>query len=355
MAIPQNLIDLYATRTMIPYIVTNPGVPTFLRDRLFTNVRTFDSENLDIDVTRKGRDVPTYVKSEESGNLVEHDGFDTFTYKAPYLHEYKHITSKMLRFREPGENPYAYTPPAQQLTEKMSEDFADLDTRFNRNEELQAVSIVTTGKVTPKDKDGNAFPEIDYNIQASHKPVLTGTAMWSDDSVKKNEIIDTLVDWNIDLLVKDGSRSVGLVVMGRLAWKYFIHKLDPDNETSGLDSIRASRGGYTPQQYPQGVTGGAHLDDIGNPPMYCYAEWYRDPWTKQVVPIFPENMVVMIGAGAQFWRNYGFIDNFEALRGIPRFPWIKNDPDHRFVEPHLESAPLFSAFEPDSIVAATVC
>jgi hypothetical protein len=355
MPIPQNLIDMYATRTMIPYIITNPGVPRFLRDRLFTNVRTFETKKLDIDVVKTGRDVPVYVGGKESGNLVEHDGYKSFSYEAPYSHEYKLLTPSDLRFREPGENVYDYTPPAAQLTQKLSEDFADLDTRLNRLEELQAVSLVTTGKLTPKDKDGNAFPEIDYGMQDSHKPVLTGTSMWSDPSVKKNEIIEDLSDWNVDELVKDGTRSVGLVIMGRLAWKWFMQKMDPDNETSGLASIRVSRGEIRPELLPQGVTGGARLDDIGSAPIYCYAEWYRDPYTKQTVPLFPENMVVMIGAGARFDRNYGFIENFEALRGLPRFPYPYSDPKGKFIEIHLESAPLLSMFEPDAVVAATVC
>jgi hypothetical protein len=330
---------MYATRTMVPYVLSQPGVPSFLRDRLFTNVRTFDSQKIDVDVVKKGRDVPVYCKGIEGGNLVEHDGFVSLNYEPPYLHEYKLLKPSDLRFREYGENVYNYTPPAQQLGEKMNEDFADLDTRFNRLEELQAVEVATTGKLAPKDKDGNALPEIDFQMQASHKPVLTGTDAWSDPSVKKNKIIDTMDGWNVDLLVKDGNKSVGLIVMGRAARRAFMSKMDPDNETSGFNSIRATRGEIAPGSLANGVSYIGRFAELNDAPIYCYAEWYRDPWDHAIKPLFPENMVLMVSANIRCDRNYGFIENMYALRGIPRFPWTYTDPKGKGVETHLESAP----------------
>ncbi|MFP3041884.1 major capsid protein [Treponema primitia] len=352
--IPQNLINLYETRTMIPYLAINPGVPMFLRNRLFTNVRTFDTKTIEIDIKKGGRDTAVYVDRKSPGNLVEHDGYVSFAYKPPYSHEYKVLGPDDFRFREPGENVYNYTPPAQQFSEKVSEDFADLDTRGNRLEELQAVDLVTTGKVIPRDKDGNAFPEIDYGMRESHKPVLAGTALWTDPSVKKNDIIEQMEDWNTDLLVRDGTRSVGLVIMGRNAKKAFIRKMDPDDETAGLNSVRVSRGEVDPIFLPEGIEYVGRFKEIGNAPIYCYTEWVRDPWTKQVRPLFPENMVIMVGNGARFDRNYGFIENMNALRGLPRFPWMYNDPRGKGIETHLEFSPLLSLYEVDAIVAATV-
>ena len=349
----KNMVDMYATRTLVPYIAINPGVPTFLRDRLFTNVRRFDTKKLFIDIKRGGRDIPTYVKGTEKGNFVEHDGFDTFAYEAPYLHEYKLLKPEDLQFREPSGTEYNYAPPASQLTEKLNKDAHDLDTRFNRIEELQAVEVLSTGKLIPKDKQGNAFPEINFQMKDTHKPVLS--KKWSDPNVKKNDILEQLEDWNTDLLVKDGGHSVGLVVMGRNAKKWFMRKMDPDNESAGLDSVRVARGEIMPQHLPNGVSYIGRFSEVGNAPMYCYAEWYRDPWTKETKPIFPENMVLMVGVGSRFDRNYGFIQNINALRGLERFPWIKIDPDGKGVETHLETSPLLTPYEIDAVVAATVC
>jgi hypothetical protein len=354
MPIPKNLIYMYATRTMVPYIATNPGRTTFLRDRLFTNIRTVDTKKIDIDVKIGGRDVPVYSGVLEYGNLVEHDGYVTFAYEPPHIHEYKVLKPSDLRFREPGEDVYNYTPAPQQLSEKMSEDFADLDGRFNSLEELQAVSLLTTGKLIPKDKDGNAFPEIDFKMRDSHRPVLTGTLAWSDDSVKKNAIIEQMEGWNFDLLVKDGNKSVGVIIMGREARKWFIRKMDPDNETSGFNSIRVSRGEVNAATLAEGAAYVGRFQEIGDAPVYCYAGWYRDPWDHVVKDIFPENMVLMVSGNARFDRNYGLVENFGALRGLPRFPRTKLDPDGRYIETHLESSPLLSPYEIDCVVAAQV-
>jgi hypothetical protein len=341
---------MYETRTMVPYLALNPGVPQFLRNRLFTGVRTFDSKRIDIDVAKGGRDVPVYIDQKESGNLVEHDGYVTLTYETPALHEYKRIGPENLQFREPGENVYNYTPPATLAAQRLSEDFADLDTRFNRLEELQAVEVLTTGKLVPKDKEGNAFPEIDYQMQGTHRPVWN----WSDPAAKKNAIIEMMEGANTDLLVKDGGRSVGLIVIGRNVRKLFMQKMDPDNETSGFNSIRVTRGEVEPQSLPDGVTYLGRFVEIGNAPVYCYAEWYRDPWDHITKPIFPEDMVLMVGSGARMERNYGFIGHMNALRGLPRFPWVKIDPDGKGWEAHLMSSPLLSVYEIDAVVAATV-
>ena len=349
-ALPPNFINMYETRTMVPYLILNPGVPRFLRDRLFNNVHIFDSKKIDIEVAKGGRDIPVYVNKKESGNLVEHDGYVILTYEAPYLHEYKHIEPSDLQFKEMGENVYNYTPPATQATQRLNEDFADLDTRYNRLEELQAVEVLTTGKLIPRDRKGKPFPEINYDMQGTHRPVWN----WSGPSVKKNAVIEMMEDANLDLLVKDGGKSVGLVVMGRNAAKSFMRKMDPDDETSGHNSVRVTRGEILPQALPDGVSYLGRFVEIGNAPIYCYAEWYRDPWDKVTKPIFPEDMVLMVGSGARMDRNYGFIENMKALRGIPRFPWVYKDPKGRGWEAHLESSPLLSIYEIDAIVAATV-
>jgi hypothetical protein len=293
--------------------------------------------------------------------LVERDGFETHTYEPPYLSEFMQFTGtdEDVYTRRVGEDIYHASTPAGNLAYMIGEAAANLAERFDRKEEEQAAEVLTTGMLSVKDRDGNVIALIDFGMKDSHKPVLLQGGEfkpWNDPSCKKNDILEFLSDHcDDDLIGTDSERPLTHVIMGKTAKQWLMRKMDPDNETSGLNSIRVQRGEIRPELMPQGVTGGARLDDIGSPPMYCYAEWFRDPWTKAVVPIFPENMVVMIGAGAQFFRNYGLIDNFEALRGIPRFPWIKNDPDHRFVEPHLESAPLLSMFEPDAVVAATVC
>ncbi|GHT66333.1 minor capsid protein E [Spirochaetia bacterium] len=353
MAIPQNLISLYETRTMLPFIELNPGAPTPLRDAVFTNTRLFDSKKIDIEVIKRGREVPNYCKSIESGDLVEHEGYNSFTYEAPYVHEYLHIKPEDFDFKQIGETPYNYTPPEQQVTNRLNRDYTTLDTRYNRLEERQAVELITTGALTPYDKKGNAFPTIDFGVQTSHKPVLTGTAKWNDASATKNSIIAQLVLWNTDLLVKDGTHNVRQIWMGRAAKNALINALDPDNSYAGFNSIDASRGSLDLTPLPEGISRVGRLRELGDIPMFCYVGWYKDR-TGTVVQMFPENLVVMVGSG-RYDRNYGRIENFNAPSKIARFPWIWRDPKGKGIETHLETSPLLSIYEPDDLVIATVC
>jgi hypothetical protein len=350
-----NLIDAYQTREMIPYLLTEPGERSFIRDAVFKAVRTTNASTVEIDKRFIDPSLPSYVSPEENGNQVNHQGFDTFAYKPPYVHEYKVLKPFDFDARRIGESAYEYTSPAQQLVNAMNEDLRELDTRLNRLEESQAIEIVTTGRLAPKDKAGNAFPVIDFGIKPSHKPVLTGPALWSDASKKKNAIIEDLDGWNTDLLVGDCQKNVRIVILGREAKKQLIRRFDPDNETGGLNSIRVQRGEIRPELLPNGVTYLGQLDDIGGAQIYCYSGKFKNPVSGDVAELFPANMVVMIAANIRAERVYGKIQNNRALQGLPRYPWIYQDPKGKADEIHLESAPLLILPEIDGVVAATVC
>lgn len=45
-----NMVDLYTPRTLAEVVKTTPPVRTFLRDRFFTNVKTFPTKRVDIDI-----------------------------------------------------------------------------------------------------------------------------------------------------------------------------------------------------------------------------------------------------------------------------------------------------------------
>lgn len=355
---PENYLEMYRRQVLVPFVAQRPGIQRYLVDKLFRNVRRFDDNRISFDVVRKGREIPVACKAIEAGNLVEHDKFVTVTVSVPYLKEFMLIKPSDLQFRQPGENEYNATPPAQQAVNKLNEDFAELDSRFNRYEEIQAVELLTTGKLNPKDKDGNSLfkdGEIDFKMRSTHKIVLAGAALWSDTTVKKNAIIKNLRDWNRTLLVKDGLSNCALVVMGSQAYDWFITKLDPDNETSGLNSLRVERGEFAPSPEMEGVMNIGKFTELGGAQIVCYAGYYNDPWDNTEKPLFPENGVLMIGANARFDRNYGFIENMEALRGIDRFPSVVRDTEGAWWKAKLESAPLLSPYEIDKVVFATVC
>ena len=50
-----NMVDLYTPRTLAEVVKTTPPVRTFLRDRFFTNVKTFPTKRVDIDIVKASR------------------------------------------------------------------------------------------------------------------------------------------------------------------------------------------------------------------------------------------------------------------------------------------------------------
>jgi hypothetical protein len=349
-----NVIDLYSDRDLTEYVQINPGTPRFLSTRLFRNIRRFNSDTVQIDILKGGRRLPVYVKPTEDGNLVEHSGYATHEYHPPYYHEKKILKPTDFDTRQPGETVYGYTPPAQKLANQVVTDLDDLNDDLNRLLEVQAVEALTTGKLVVKDKDGNVLDTIDFGMSADNKPVLPSAEMWSSSAVTKNAVLRNLRDWNTNLLVKNGGRSVGVVVMGSDALAAFIDKVDPDNEISGISSIRVDRGEIRPELLPNGVTYVGSFRELGGADIFGYAEWYTDAYTGDTVPLFPSSKILMVGAGARFDQNYAKIQNNRALVGIERFAWTYADPKGKADEVHLESAPLLTPYEIDSVVCAKV-
>jgi hypothetical protein len=351
---PANTINLYEDRDLTEYVQMNPGSPRFISSRLFQNIRRFNSSAIQIDLLKGGRKTPVYVNPTDDGNMIEHEGYTTHEYRPPYYHERKIVKPTDFDSRRAGETPYDYTAPVQKHAIQLLEDLDDLNNRLNRLLELQAIEGVTTGKLIVKDKDGATLDTIDFNMNSDHKPILPGAEKWTAAAITKNAVLKNLRDWNTNMLVKDGGRSVGVIVMGSDALAAFIAKVDPDNEISGISSIRVDRGEIRPELLPNGVTYVGSFRELGGADIFGYSEWYEDPFTGETAPIFPTNKVLMIGAGARFDQNYAKIQNTRALIGVERFAWQYLDPKGKADEVHLESAPLLTPYEIDCVVCAQV-
>ena len=71
-------------------------------------------------------------------------------------------------------------------------------------------------------------------------------------------------------------------------------------------------------------------------------------------PLMPVDKVLMGNPAARTQRQYGAIQDLDALASVPRFPssWIKKDPSARFVM--LQSVPLPSLHQVDAFLCADV-
>jgi hypothetical protein len=361
---PDNVINMYESRAMTEYLRQRFFIPSFLRDTFFRYIRIWVRKNIDIDILKDGRNVPFYVKPVSDGLLVERDGFETHTYEPPYLSEFMQFTGtdEDVYTRRPGEDIYNASTPAGNLAYMIGEAAATLAERFDRKEEEQAAEVLTTGMLSVKDKDGNVIALIDFGMKDTHKPVLLQGGdfkPWNDPTCKKNDILEFLSDYcDDDLIGTDSEQPLTHVIMGRTAKQWLMRKMDPDNETSGLNSIRVQRGEIRPQTLPKGVRYYGQFDDLSGADVYGYYAKITDPYTGELRRIIPDNMVLLVSDQARFDRNYGVVQHKKALeaypQGLARFPYRWETPNGKTEFVQLESAPLFSPYEIDAIVAATV-
>jgi hypothetical protein len=56
-----NQIDIYQPRYLAEVVRSAPPVHTFLRDTFFTNVKTFATEEVDIDIVKGDREMAAFV------------------------------------------------------------------------------------------------------------------------------------------------------------------------------------------------------------------------------------------------------------------------------------------------------
>jgi hypothetical protein len=354
---PDNVINLYDTRVMLEYLRYEPGVARFLRDTFFpsSRVKVYATDSIDIEIERKGRPIACFVKRIEDGNLVKNSGYETNNFKTSYLSEFKEIKIDDFLRRQIGENPYDFTPPSVQAQQQFAQDLTDLVDRQNRAEEIMAAQVLTTGTFTGRDKDGKAIYEADFKMQASHKPLLTGDNLWNSDTIKKNDIMEQVRGWIVKLLQRDSGRMPTHLILGWNAFNEFLRKVDPDADIGGINSFRVVRGEVTPRMAEMGVFFLGTFPELANVQVVGYNEWYDDPWDGgETKPIFPANTALLLSSNARYDRKYGKINHLEAPDFIARWPWVWKTPNgkKRFVQ--VESAPLLSPFEIDSIVSATV-
>ena len=66
-----NEIDIYDPRTLVEVVRTTPPIHTFLRDRFFSHVKPFTSENVDIDIVKGTRKMAARPSDGRRRNRAE--------------------------------------------------------------------------------------------------------------------------------------------------------------------------------------------------------------------------------------------------------------------------------------------
>jgi len=339
------MADIFSTRTMLRAIEEANAPTTFVLSTLFNTVEVSPSEYVDIDIVKGTRKVAPFVSPVVEGRVVASDGYTTRTYKPPYVKPKRATSAGELLKRSPGEDPYSGRSPQERAMEKLAKDLMELDDYITRREELMAVEAITTGKVVCQ---GDGIDEIiDFGMSTSHNVTLTGASLWSDAN---SDPLGDIATW-ARLIRKDSGINPNILIGATDAIDAL---LEHAGIRESLDTRRIDLGLIDPGEWTNGATyvgdlkaGGAVVG------IYSYDEWYQDE-NGNAKAIFPDGQVVLTSTNAEFRRNFGAIQDVEAMASLMRYPksWVTEDPSARWVM--VQSAPLPAPHQIDAIVTAAV-
>lgn len=342
-----NMVDLYTPRTLAEIVKTTPPVRTFLRDRFFTNVKTFPTKRVDIDIVKGNRKMAAFIHPMVGGEIVQAEGYETKSYAPPLINPATISTADQLLERLPGEDMYSGKTPADRAAEKLIEEYNQLNDMTTRREEWMAAQVLTTGQLKVKGKGVDEV--IDFGL--TNKITLASTKKWGASAA---DIWGNLKDWK-QQVSRNGFANANMVIMGKAAADAFMADA---TVAKLLDNRRIEIGAIKPEEMEGGLTYYGHLN-LPGVDIYGYDEVYLDDETGETKPLIPDNVVLMIPSAASFMRAYGLCTYLDDAGAWHRAEtdrllrtYVEHRPDRRFIE--LQTHPLLIPDKIDSWFAATV-
>ena len=107
-----NEVNIYTPRYLAEVVRQAPPVHTYFRDTFFTNIKTFSTERVDIDIVKGDRRMAAFVHPRVGGTVLKGNGYTTESYKPPLVNPYDVTTADQLLTRLPGEDLYSGMSPA---------------------------------------------------------------------------------------------------------------------------------------------------------------------------------------------------------------------------------------------------
>ena len=344
-------VDMFSTRTMLGMIQeSEKKATTFLRDRYFGNVVTFDTAKIDIDiVSDHERKVAPFVNPKVGGSIVERDGYRTNSYEAPEVSPMMVTTAEDMLKRSAGESMYAMKSPTQRASEEIGRNLSQLDDIITRREEVMCSEALFSGQVTV---NGVGYADvIQYwsQLKSSEQPMTTLSTKWTasgaDPMADLRSIRRTVIQ-------KCGTTPTE-IVCGTGAIEALLAKLNSDK----LDTRRVDLGMIDPSLLPNGVTYWGYLKDSGLD-IFSYDSWYvNDAGTETA--IVPNGSVLMGSPNVKTTMAYGCValtgdDNVAFYEGR-RVPdsWVQRaNPSGRVVQIKARPLPIINQVQGFHVISA---
>jgi hypothetical protein len=342
-------IDLFDTRTLLQAVEQLKPARRFLINKFFTNVRTFETEAVDVDIVKGARRLAPFVHPRIGSQTVDSLGYETKTFTPPQVAPDGNFTGQDLQKRLPGENIYSGSNPNARLASLIGTRLAEYDEMISRREEWMASKAMFTGQIPIVGKGYNTT--IDFLVD--NKETLTTKAKWSyvaDDRDSEHPIA-FLKRMKRTTLKKSGVGADTCVMAPDSADAFMQH---PDVIEYFNTRQNINMGVMQPREEEPGVYFICHINEL-NLDVYSYEEYYIDPVDGEEKPLVPSGTVMMTSSSVNFQMLYGCVIDVEiGSFALPRVPksWVEHKPSARVLQ--LISRPLPAIVLPDAMFIATV-
>jgi len=353
-------INIYETHTMLEAVKVMPPIRTFLKDRYFTERKTFPSHDVIIDYEDEvGNRLAPFVLPSKGGIPVAREGFETQSYTPALVAPERVLTVEDLMHRQAGEALFSGKNAASREASYLRGDIEALNRMIANREELMCAKVLLENAYTMKqygDKYGSSeYVEktIKFYEGPSNPAVYTPSANWSTASTAILSDIAAIAKINTKRGLPMTDLIVGSAVTDVLLANEHILKLLDNRRYVLADKME-------PEELPSGAVLIADLNVAGHRVrIYSYTAEYIDPDDGQSKPFIPAKKIVMTAPGMGRIA-YGAVTQiitgttqFETYEG-DRIPKISVN-DHDSVRSLImQSRPLVMPKVKNAAISATV-
>jgi hypothetical protein len=339
-------LPIYSTYYLNRLITRLVPKTRYFRDHFFPVEMQSDKEEIYFDENQDNRiGAAPFVHPLLEAPMFRDEGYSTKSYKPAYIKEKTGITSEDGNDRLPGEDFGGEYTQMQRAELRLIQKTTRLYERIRVREELMALEVVKTGKLTIK---GEGFDTvIDFKRDPGLTKKLTADKGWSNPDFAMTTFFESL---QREMASKNLNQSrPRKVIMGIEAFDMFrankeVQKLLPDYMRLVADIGLK----LTPQD--SSFENLLYRGNFGNTEIWVH-EGKTDQKTYDIGP----KEVLFTCDNIQGVRHYGAIRDLKAqLVARPVFvkSWEIEDPSQRIVL--LQSAPLFVTYDPNTAALVTV-
>lgn len=338
-------MDIFSTQVLNGVVASLLAPPSALLDRYFPSISSSDKELISFDVQKGKRRIAPFVSPLVEGKIVESLGSETKTFVPAYVKDKRRFDSQRPFKRALGEAIGGTLSAGERMQRILMQDLEDMLQMLTRRQEVMASEAIRTGKVTVV---GDNYPQVVVDFLRSANLViaaLAGNFRWGQSTAVP---LQNLRDWSLLVLKQVGAKAND-VIMGTGAWGAFV--TDPTVKDR-LIQFNIGNAALSPQ--PTLVEGLTYMGTLDGFNLFVYAGWYVDPADNTEKEIWPTDQVAVCSAALEGVRNYGAIQDHDALVAQPYFvkSWLEDDPSARFVM--MQSAPLPVTTRPDGAMCVDV-